>query len=130
MWSGIWSAAATTIGLWTWIWSPKDCGLGQEVACLFQWWKNSTGLMLLVVLMWKGMSLSLRKNHLLRGWGWLSLLNWIGVLTFSLFLKLPPRKLQPWLDLWSFFCLKLLCISMNLPTPMYRILLSHLYWRF
>ena len=174
--------------------------------------------------MWKWMGLFLRKNHLLSCWGWLSLLNWIGTLTFpaniscftrsvqdlfrvtifrlprrledvfpirlpktssrrlcktsstrfqgvfitssrcvcktssrrrlvimswkrlkdvledkkmlqwrrlqdvfgksspkrmfvglSLFLKLPPRKLEPWLVLWIFFLLMLLCISINLP---------------
>ena len=27
--------------------------------------------------------------------------------------KLPPKKLEPWFDLWSFFLLKLLCISTN-----------------
>ena len=49
----------------------------------------------LVLLMLKGVGLFLSKKHLLRCWGWLSLLNWIGVLTLSLFLKLPPRKLEP-----------------------------------
>ena len=39
-------------------------------------------------------------------------LDWI--LSLSLFLKLPPRKLEPWFVLWSFF-LRLLCISINLP---------------
>ena len=52
--------------------------------------------------MWKWMGLFLRKNHLLRCWGWLSLLNWIGTLTLSLLLKLPPRKLEPRFILWSF----------------------------
>ena len=69
----------------------------------------------LVILMLKGVGLFLRKKHLLRCWGWLSLLNWTGVLTLSLFLKLPPRKLEPWFILWSFFLVKLLCISINLP---------------
>ena len=32
-WSGIWSVATTRIGFWTWIWSTRHCGLGQEVAC-------------------------------------------------------------------------------------------------
>ena len=31
------------IGFWTWIWSTWHWGLGQEVACWFQCWKNSTG---------------------------------------------------------------------------------------
>ena len=56
----------------------------------------------------------MRKNRLLRCWHWLSLLNWIGALTLSLLLKLPPRKLEPWFVLWSFFPRRLLCISMNL----------------
>ena len=29
--------------------------------------------------------------------------------------KVPPRKLEPWFVLWSFFLLRLLCISINLP---------------
>ena len=32
----IWSMATTRIGFW-------HCGLGQDVACRFQCWKNSTG---------------------------------------------------------------------------------------
>ena len=69
----------------------------------------------LVLLKWEWMGLSLRKKHFLRYCGWLSLLNWIGALTLSLLLKLPPRKLEPWFVLWSFFVLKLFCISINLP---------------
>ena len=65
--------------------------------------------------MWKWMGLFLRKKHLLRCLDWLSLLIWIGALTLSLLLKLPPRKLEPWFVLWSFFLLRLLCISINLP---------------
>ena len=49
------------------------------------------------------MGLFLRKNHLLRCWGWLSLLNMIGALTLSLLITLPPRKLEPCFVLWSFF---------------------------
>ena len=40
------------------------------------------------------MGLFLRKNHHLRCWGWLPLLNWIGAFTLSLLLKLTPRKLE------------------------------------
>ena len=42
------------------------------------------------------MGLFLRKNHLFRcwAWSWPSVLNWIGTLTLSLLLKLPPRKLE------------------------------------
>ena len=61
-------------------------------------WVCLTGLIRLVVLLiWKLVVLFLRKNNLLRCWGWLNLLNWIGAHT-----------------LWSFF-LRLLCISINLP---------------
>ena len=44
--------------------------------------------------MWKWVGLFLRKNNLLRCWGWSSLLNWIGTLTLSLLLKFSPRKLK------------------------------------
>ena len=39
-------------------------------------------LIALVVLMWKWMGMFLRKNHLLRCWGCLSLLNWTGLLHY------------------------------------------------
>ena len=65
--------------------------------------------------MWKWMGLFLRKNNFLRCWGLLSLLNWIGVVTLSPLLKLSTRKLEPWFILWSFFLLRLLCITINLP---------------
>ena len=51
-------------------------------------------LIAMILLTWKWMSLFLRKNHILRCWGWPSFLNWIEVLTLSLLLKLPPRKLE------------------------------------
>ena len=57
----------------------------------------------------------LEENSLLRCRGWLSLLNWIGALALSPLLKLPPGKLLHWLVLWSFFLLRLLCISTNIP---------------
>ena len=74
-----------------------------------------TALITLVLLMWKLLGLFLRKNNLLRCWGWLFLLNWIGAPTLSPLLKLPPRKLEPWFVLWRFFLFRLLCISINLP---------------
>ena len=74
-----------------------------------------TGLITLVLLMWKWMGLFMRKTHLLRCWGWRSFPNWIGTLKLSLLLKLPPRKLENWFVLWSFFLLMLHCISINLP---------------
>ena len=54
------------------------------------------------------------KKHFLRCWGGISLLNYIGALTLFLLLKLPSRKWEPWFVLWSFFPLRLLCISVNL----------------
>ena len=77
-----------------------------------------TILKTLVLFMWKWMGLFLRKNHILRYWGWLSLLNLIGALTLSLLLKLHPRKLETWFKLWSFFLLMLLyivCIGISTP---------------
>ena len=40
-------------------------------------WFPLIGLITLVLLMWKWMSLSLKKNHISRCWGWLSVLNWV-----------------------------------------------------
>ena len=77
-------------------------------------WFRLSCQIVLVLLMWKWVGLFLRKNHLLRSCSWLSLLNWTGALTLPLLLKLPPRKLELWLILWSFFLLRLLCISINL----------------
>ena len=78
-------------------------------------WFHFTGLITLVLLIRKWMGLFMRKNHLLRCWSWLSLLNWIGSLTFYLLINLLPRTLEYWFALWSFFLLRLLCISINLP---------------
>ena len=36
----------------------------------------------------------LEERESLRWWGFLFLLNWIGALTLSLLLKLPPKKLE------------------------------------
>ena len=58
---------------------------------------------------------SVLEEKSLRNWGWLCLLNWIRALVLSLLLNLPPRKLESWFILWSFFLLRLLCISINLP---------------
>ena len=77
-------------------------------------WFCFTGLITQVLLMWKCMGLFLRKNNLLRCWGWLYLLNSIGALTLSLLLKLSLRILEPWVVLWSFLLQRLLCVSINL----------------
>ena len=78
-------------------------------------WFHLISLITLELLMWKWMVLLLRKNHLLRCWGWLFILNWIGTLTLSLLLKLPLWKFEPSLVLRNFFLLRLLSISINLP---------------
>ena len=96
------------------MWTEAGSGLLISMPEKFNWF-HLTRLITKVLLMWKRTGLFLRKNHLLRCWGWLSLLNWIGALTLSLLLKLPPRKLEPWFFLWSLFLLGLHCISINLP---------------
>ena len=53
-------------------------------------WFCLTGLITLVLLM----GLFLRKNHLLRCCGCISLLNWIWALTLSVLLIVPSRKLD------------------------------------
>ena len=57
-------------------------------------WFLLTGLMTMVLLMWEWMGQFLRKNNLLRCWGWPSFLNWIGALTWSLLLKLTLKTLE------------------------------------
>ena len=108
---------------WLLNWNLWDTGVGHEVACWFQCLKHSTvfcfsfltGLITLMLLTWEWIGLFVRKNHPLRCQGWFFLLNWIEAVTLSLLLELPPRKLKLWFVLWSFFLLKLFCISRNLP---------------
>ena len=42
------------------------------------------GFLTLVLLIWKRMDVLLRKSHLLRCWGWLTVLNWIVTLRLSI----------------------------------------------
>ena len=74
-----------------------------------------------MLLMWKWMGLFWIKNNLLRCWGWLSLLNWIGAsskLDCGSFIisivKSTSKKIGDLILLWSFFLLKFLCVSINL----------------
>ena len=98
MWSGIWSVGTTRIDFWAWIWSTRHCRLGAGSG-LFDFNVAKTQLFSLdrssdtgaIDVKIDGSVLS--KNHLLRCWVWLSLLNWIGALTLSLLLKLPPKKI-------------------------------------
>ena len=110
--------ATTGIGFWFWIWSTRllwtGAGSGLLISILekLNWFVqyNNTGAIDVKI-----DGSVLKKNHLLRSWGWLSILNWIGALTLSQLLNLPSRKLEPWFVLWSFFLRRLLCISINLP---------------
>ena len=61
------------------LWTGTGSGLLISMLEKLNWF-CLTGLITLVLLMWKWMGLFLRKNHLLRCWGWLSFLNWIGAL--------------------------------------------------
>ena len=92
------------------LWSGAGSGLLVSMLKKLNWF-CLTGLIKLVLfllLMWKGMGLFLRKNHILRCWGSIIFLNWIRVLILSLLRKLPPRKLEPWFVLWSLFLMRLL----------------------
>ena len=109
--------ATTRIGFWTSIWST-GVGSGLLISMLGKLnWFLLAGLTTLLLLMWKWMVVLLRKNHLLRCWGWISLLNWIGAPFTISIAKNATKKLKPywWLVLWSFFLLRLLSISVNVP---------------
>ena len=85
------------------LWTGARIGLLISMLGKLNWFRLTS--LTLVLVMWKLMGLFLRKN-LLRCWGWPSLLNWIWALTFSLLIKLPPRKLEPYIVSWSFFLLE------------------------
>ena len=89
------------------LWTGVRSGLLISVLGKLNWF-CLTGVITMVLFMWKW------KNLLIRCWCWPFLLNWIGALTLSQFLKLSPRKLELQFVLWSFFLLRLLCISINL----------------
>ena len=61
--------------LWAWAGSGLLISMLEKLI-----WFRLTGLITLVLLMW-WMGLLLRKNHLLKCWGWVSLLNWVEALT-------------------------------------------------
>ena len=111
--------ATTRTGIWTWIWSTKHwtgAGSGLLISMLEK--PNLfrlIGLIVLVLLMLKWLGMFLKKKHILWCWGWLSLINWIRALTLSPLLKLSQGKLDLWFVLWSFFLLRLVWMSVNLP---------------
>ena len=61
------------------LWTRVRSGLLISMLGKLSWFRL-TGLITMVLLMWKWVGLLLRKNHLLRCWGWPSLLNWIGAI--------------------------------------------------
>ena len=67
-------------------------------------WLHLIGLITMVLLMWKWMGPFLSKNHLLRCWGWPSLLKQIGVLTLIgylfFFCYLKAIKIDIWQMKW------------------------------
>ena len=73
----IWSANLIYETLWT----RARSGLLISVLGKLNWF-CFTDLIALVLSMWKWMGLILRKNDLLRCWGWPSLLNFIGALCY------------------------------------------------
>ena len=89
-----------------WIW-PLTLNLTYETL-----WSRAGSCWLTLLL--EGSVLE-KKNHLLRCWDCLSLLNWIGAPTLSLLLKLPPRKLNPLFIQWSFFLVRLFFSYISLP---------------
>ena len=103
MWSGIWSVATTRIGFWIWtarLWLTSLVSVDQS--------KNIGAIDMKMD--WS----VLEEKSSFTILGLTLLLNWIWALTFSLLLKLPPRKLQPLFILWSLFLLRL-PVSINLP---------------
>ena len=118
----------------------RHCQLGQEVAvdfntgktqlALFDWSNNAHAIYVKIDGSVREEILSFKMLELP------FLLNWIGTLTLSLLLKLPPRKLEPWFVLWSSFLLRLLYISIMLPwdiaydsVVMCRLVLLAVTWK-
>ena len=82
----------TRFGFWTWIWLIRHYRLEQEVACWFQYSKKlklfcPTGLITLVILMWKWMCLFLKKQKS----------------SFKMLRLIFSSKLPHWLYCW--YCL-------------------------
>ena len=95
-------------------WSRKwlvDFNAVKTHLALFDWSKNTAAIEV------KWMGLFLKKSHILRCFGRYSFLNWIGVLTLFLLLKLPLRKSEPLFVLWSLFLLRLICIYKSTMYP-------------
>ena len=109
-------------GCWTWVWSTIHCGLGQKMACWFQRWKtqlvsfdqsNNTGAIDVKV---DGSVLEEKSSFKMLGLTCSSKLDW-GSYIISIAKSASKKKCfqEPWFVLWSFFLLRLLCISIILP---------------
>ena len=93
-------------------------------------WFRLTGLLTLVLLMWKWMCLFWRKNHLWKFWGWLSILNGIGALTSSLLLiaKSASREIGALIGSIKFLSPEVAVSLWIYHTVIHGILLSRLCW--
>ena len=116
MWSGIWSVATTRIDFWTWIWSVDwdrkwlvDFNAGKIQLVSFDW-PNNTGAIVVKI---DGSDLEEKSSFKMLGLTLSSKLDWRSYIISTA--KPAPWKLEPWFILWSFFFLRLLCISINLP---------------
>ena len=77
-------------------------------------WFHLTGLITLVLSISKWVGLFLRKNHLLRCWGYLSLLKWIGSIDIISITKTAFKKIEVLICSMKFLSAGLLYISINL----------------
>ena len=119
MWSVIWPVATTRISSWTWIWPTRHCGLGAGsgllISMLVNAWRNSTSFVWPVQKHWcywfENEWLFLKVKKML-GLIFSSKLDW-GSYIISI-AETASKKMEPWFVLWSFFLLRLLCISINL----------------
>ena len=115
MWSGSWSVATTLFGFWTWIWSTRHCGLGKKwlvdfnagktQLILFDQSKNSGSFDVKM----DGSVLEGKSSFTKLGLTFSSRLD-RGSYNISI-AKTTSKKCV----IWSFFPLRLLCISINLP---------------
>ena len=97
MWSGIWFVAITRVGFWPLIWSTRHCRCGLLISMLEELnLFHLTGLIPLVIFMWKWTGLLLKKN--------------ISQYAGTVFLFRTGLG-----HLHCFFLLKLLFVSKNLP---------------
>ena len=117
MWLGMWSVATIRIGFWTWIWSTRHwtgAGSGLLISMLENFNQFLlTGLITLLLLMWKWMVLNEEKSSFkILGLTFSFKLDW-GSYIISI-AKSACKKLVLLFVLWSFFFLRLLYISINL----------------